>query len=94
VEEFQNCYFQIGGFTYYKKKISNTFSDGFVCAEIVVSGNGAYLDLVNHLSLEDLQSEQADVACYLIPLFILKDRKVEVDLRRMPNTGMVEAFTE
>lgn len=93
VEEYQNCYCQIGGFTYYKGNISNVYSDGLVCVEILVDGFSADMDLKNYSNVVELKSDQDDLSKFLLPLFILKDKRVEVDLRRMPNTGIIEAFS-
>ena len=94
VKTWKNCYYQIGGFTRYVNDISNSFRDGFVCARINSPGFTVSFELVNYENLESLEKAQKDLSNFLIPLFILKNSKIEVDLRRMPNTGIPEPFTE
>ena len=96
VTRFVNPFFQVGGFTY--NECSGTGSlpigDGIVAVKIYAGNYGLpSAQLVGYSDFASLRSAQENLDYLIWPLYVVSAGKVEKDLRRMPNTGLLEATT-
>lgn len=80
-------YLQIGGKTIrvYESDISG--GKGYVCVE-TYGGTGSIV------FCSDLTKEQKDPERLVIPIYEIKDGEIEMDMRAMPYTGMIEDTEE
>ena len=94
VAGFKNCYYQIGGFSFSLPNQSLPIENGFVCLQISSTSASPSAQLVGKATLAALQSDQANLSNVVIPFYKVSGSQIEVDLRRMPTTGILEFFQQ
>lgn len=80
-------YLQIGGRTIRVGESEIAGENGYVCVE-------TYGETGRIVFYSDLTEEQKDLERLVIPIYEIKDGKIEMDMRAMPYTGMIEDAEE
>lgn len=86
-------YYQIGGFTYKCNGMTDFLSQTgtiFICLIVDSMEKTANCDAYTE---SELKTKQEDLSKLIIPLYKTEDYKIVMDLRNMPNGGMLEDFT-
>lgn len=94
VTGFIDPYYQIGGFTYNQcyGLDSLPIPTGIIAVRIYSDSYGSpSAHLVGYPDFNSLRFAQQDLNYVIWPLYLVREGKVEKDLRRMPNTGLIEA---
>lgn len=94
VESLTNCYYQAGGYT---RKIAEDPSiaantSGVVALRYDATQQSDSGEVVVYADLAAVQAAQADQHYVIVPLYVMEDSEIVVDLRLMPHVQVAEAL--
>lgn len=91
---FTNCYWQNCGKTILMSDQTIPGANGFIALRAGATPSTAgQATLQCYADLAALQAAQEDVAYFTIPLYLVADSKITLDMRRMPNVYLAEVLT-
>lgn len=94
VTGFTNCYWQNCGKTILMGDQSIPGTNGFIALRAGATPSTAgQATLQCYADLAALQAAQEDVAYFTIPLYLVADSKITLDMRRMPNVYLAEIIS-
>lgn len=94
VTGFTNCYWQNCGKTILMSDQTIPGANGFIALRAGATPSTAgQATLQCYADLTALQTAQEDVAYFTIPLYLVEDSKITLDMRRMPNVYLAEVLT-
>lgn len=94
VTGFTNCYWQNCGKTILMSDQTIPGANGFIALRAGATPSTAgQATLQCYADLAALQTAQEDVAYFTIPLYLVADSKITLDMRRMPNVYLAEVIS-
>ncbi len=94
VTGFTNCYWQNCGKTILMSDQTIPGANGFIALRAGATPSTAgQATLQCYADLAALQAAQEEVAYFTIPLYLVADSKITLDMRRMPNVYLAEVLT-
>lgn len=94
VSALKDRYYQVGGFTHEMDGAWDVpdATSGIVCVRVGATTVNADAEMVVYSDLSTLNGDQENVEYVIVPLYVMEDSCISVDLRKIPHIQLAEAF--